>query len=87
MKSNNIEKLIKGINNTKEETENINRDREIIENEIKEKITRYKSRFKKLGEQLESETLIKYINEDEELNKLVYKVYKVLKDLDYKHKK
>jgi hypothetical protein len=84
IKSNPIHNFVNKVNNSKDETENHNRHTEIVEIEIEKKINKFKERFKKLGEQLQSETLIKYINEDEELNKLVYKVYSILKVVEYK---
>lgn len=83
-KNNSISKFIVETNNTVEKTEKLNKQTEIVEIDIEEKINKFRERFKKLGKQLQSETLMKYINEDKELNKFVYIVYSILKEVEYK---
>ena len=85
-KYNYIGEFVDNINNAKNETKRLNIETEKINYEIDERINKFKKRFEKLGEQLQSQTLIDYINKDEELNKLVYRVYNILKGIDYTNK-
>jgi hypothetical protein len=84
IKSNSIGKFVGEINNMIDETKSLEDQTEMAEYAIKGKVDKFRKRFKKMGEQLQSEELIKYINEDEELNKFVYKVYSILKGIEYK---
>lgn len=79
-----VKNVVKNINDTKDKMQSLNDETKKSNNEISDKINKFKKRFKKLEEQLKSEVLIEYINKDEELNNLVYRVYDILKDLDYK---
>ena len=85
-KCNYIGTFVDDVNNTKNETNKLNTETKKINYEIDERINKFKKRFEKLGEQLQSQTLIDYINKDKELNKLVYRVYNILKGIDYKNK-
>ena len=63
-KYNYIGEFVDNINNAKNETKRLNIETEKINYEIDERINKFKKRFEKLGEQLQSQTLIDYINKD-----------------------
>ena len=84
-KYNHVGTFVDNVNNTKNETKKLNIETDNINYKIDERINKFKKRFEKLGEQLQSEALIDYINKDEELNKLVHRVYNILKGIDYKN--
>lgn len=72
-----MNRFVDGINSIEYQNTQLN-------SEMEERVNKFKRKFKRLGDELESQTLIKKINEDEELNGLVYKVFKILEGIDYK---
>ncbi|MBP3916967.1 hypothetical protein [Clostridium sp.] len=75
--NNSMNKLVDDINS-------IEAENNLLNNEMEERVNKFKTKFKTLGKELESKTLINKINEDEELNSLVYKVFKILEGINYK---
>ena len=57
--------FVDNVNNTKNETKKLNIETDNINYKVDERINKFKKRFEKLGEQLQSEALIDYINKDE----------------------